>query len=62
MSRWHRVAVVFSYASTSNPAHRAITSVTLQVYGSTETAVVQALRKMYPHWTDFELLEIGWET
>jgi hypothetical protein len=41
--------------------HRSITSVTTQVYGNTESAAMEALRRMYRSWDNFVILEIEWK-
>ena len=46
----------------SNLNHRSITSVTTQVYGDTESAAMEALRKLYRSWDNFVILSIEWKT
>jgi hypothetical protein len=36
--------------------------VTTQIYGNTESAVLQRLKEMYRSWTDFVILEIDWQS
>ena len=61
MSTWHRAKIKFQYSPKGIPSHRVTNSVTTQVYGNTESAALQALRKMYPSWQDFVILEINWQ-
>jgi hypothetical protein len=61
MTTWHRAKIKFQYSPKGNPGHRVITSVTTQVYGNTESAALQTLRKMYPSWDDFVILELDWD-
>ena len=62
MSSWHRATIKFQYSPKFDLNHRSITSVTTQVYGNTESAVMKTLRKMYPSWDNFVILEIEWKT
>jgi hypothetical protein len=62
MSTWHRAKIKFQYSPKGIPSHRVTNSVTTQVYGNTESAALQALRKMYPSWQDFVILELDWQT
>ena len=62
MSTWHRATIKFQYSPKRDLSHRSITTVTTQVYGNTESAAMQALRKMYPNWDDFVILEIEWKS
>ena len=62
MTTWHRAKIKFQYSPKGNPSHRVITNVTTQVYGNTESAAMQTLRKMYPSWDNFVILEIEWKT
>jgi len=48
MTTWHRATIKFQYSPKNDLNHRSITSVTTQVYGNTESAAMQTLRKMYP--------------
>ena len=61
MSTWHRATIKFQYSPESDPNHRSTTSVTTQVYGNTESAAMQTLRKMHPKWDNFVILEIDWD-
>ena len=61
MTTWHRAKIKFQYSPKGNPGHRVITSVTTQVYGNTESASIQTLRKMYSSWDYFVILEIEWK-
>jgi len=60
MTTWHRAHIKFQYSPKGNSAHRSITSVTLQIYGQSESAVLQQLKKTYPSWQDFVILELNW--
>jgi hypothetical protein len=62
MSTWHRATIKFQYSPKFDLNHRSITSVTTQVYGKTESAAMQTLRKMYPNWDNIVILEIEWKT
>jgi hypothetical protein len=61
MSIWHRAHIKFQY-SPKGHSSRVHNAVTLQVYGDTESAAMQALRKHFPSWDDFVILEIDWQT
>ena len=61
MTTWHRATINFQYLPKTDLDHRSITSVTTQVYGNTESAAMQTLRKMYPSWDNFVILEIDWK-
>ena len=61
MSTWHRATIKFQYSPKTDLNHRSITSVTTQVYGTTESAALEALRKMYRSWDNFVILEIQWK-
>ena len=61
MTTWHRAKIKFQYSPKDIPSHRVMNSVTTQVYGNTESAALQALRKMYPSWQDFVILELDWD-
>ena len=61
MTTWHRAKIKFQYSPKGIPSHRVMNSVTTQVYGNTESAALQALRKMYPSWQDFVILELDWQ-
>ena len=45
MSTWHRATIKFQYSPKTDLNHRSITSVTTQVYGNTESAAMQTLKK-----------------
>ncbi len=62
MSTWHRATIKFQYSPKSDLNHRSITSVTTQVYGKTESAAMEALRKMYSNWDNFVIFEIEWKS
>jgi hypothetical protein len=62
MTTWHRATIKFQYSPKTDLNHRSITSVTTQVYGNTESAVMEALRKMYRSWDNFVILEIKWKS
>lgn len=62
MSTWHRATIRFQYSPKFDLNHRSITSATTQVYGNTESAAMEALRKMYRSWDNFVILEIEWKT
>ena len=62
MSTWHRATIKFQYSPKTDLNHRSITSVTTQVYGNTESAAMQTLKKMHPNWDNFVILEIEWKT
>lgn len=58
MSTWHRATIKFQYSVKIDLNHRGTTQVTTQVYGNTESAAMQTLKKMYPNWDNFVILEI----
>ena len=62
MTTWHRATIKFQYSPKHDLNHRSITSVTTQVYGNTESAATQALKKMYPNWNNFVILEVAWKS
>jgi hypothetical protein len=62
MTTWHRATIKFQYSPKFDLNHRSITSVTTQVYGNTESAAMQTLRKMYPNWDNFVILSIEWKS
>ena len=62
MTIWHQATIKFQYSTKSDLNHRSITSVTTQVYGNTESAAMEALRKMYRSWDTFVILGIEWKT
>ena len=61
MTTWHRANIRFQYSPKSDLNHRSITSVTTQVYGNTESAALEALRKLYRSWDNFVILSIEWK-
>lgn len=61
MTTWHRANIRFQYSPKSDLNHRSITSVTTQVYGNTESAAMEALRKLYRSWDNFVILSIEWK-
>ncbi len=62
MSTWHRATIKFQYSPKSDLNHRLITFVTTQDYGNTESAAMEALRKMYRKWGNFVILGIEWKS
>lgn len=62
MTIWHRATIKFQYSPKFDLNHRSITSVTTQVYGNTESAAMEALRKMYRSWDNFVILSIKWKS
>jgi len=62
MTTWHRATIKFQYSPKNDLNHRSITSVTTQVYGNTESAAMEALRKMYRSWDNFVILSIEWKS
>ena len=62
MTIWHRATIKFQYSPKTDLNHRSITSVTTQVYGNTESAAMEALRKMYRSWDNFVILSIEWKS
>jgi hypothetical protein len=62
MTIWHRATIKFQYSPKFDLNHRSITSVTTQVYGNTESAAMEALRKMYRSWDNFVILSIEWKS
>jgi len=54
MTTWHRAKIKFQYSPKGIPSHRVMNSVTTQVYGNTESAAMEALRKMYPSWSSLQ--------
>jgi len=61
MSTWNKVRIKFQYSPVSDSNHRSIDSMTLNVYGKSESAALQQLRKTYPSRTDFVILELEWD-
>jgi hypothetical protein len=62
MTTWHRATIKFQYSPKFDLNHRSITTVTTQVYGNTESAAMEALRKMYRSWDNFVILSIDWQS
>jgi hypothetical protein len=62
MTTWHRATIKFQYSPKSDLNHRSITQVTTQVYGNTESAAMEALRKMSRSWDNFVILKIEWKS
>ena len=62
MTTWHRATIKFQYSPKFDLNHHSITSVTTQVYGNTESAAMEALRKMYRSWDNFVILSIEWKS
>ena len=62
MTTWHRATIKFQYSPKQDLNHRSITSVTTQVYGNTDSAAMNAPRKMYRSWDNFVIREIEWKT
>ena len=58
MTIWHRATIKFQYSPKTDLNHRSITSVTTLVYGNTESAAMEALRKMYRSWDNFVIIQI----
>jgi len=62
-SSWNRVRIRFQYSPLDKPSHRAIDQVTLMVYGKSESAAIQAIRKTYATTRqDFVILELNWQS
>ena len=61
MTTWHRATIKFQYSPKTDLNHRSITQVTTQVYGNTESAAMEALRKLYRSWDNFVILSIEWK-
>ena len=59
---WNRARIRFQYSPLGKPNHRAIDQMTLMVYGKSESAAIQALRKTYSTTRqDFVILELNWQ-
>jgi hypothetical protein len=59
---WNRARIRFQYSPLGKPNHRAIDQMTLMVYGKSESAAIQALRKTYATTRqDFVILELNWQ-
>ena len=61
MSSWNRARIKYQYSPDSDTSHRSIDSVTMIIYGKSESAVLAQLRKSYPNRTDFVILELDWD-
>jgi hypothetical protein len=61
MSIWHRAHIKFQY-SPKGQSIRSHSAITVQVYGNTESAAMQELRKHFPSYDNFAILEIDWQT
>ena len=61
MSTWNRARIKYQYSPDSDSSHRSIDSVTMNIYGKSESAVLAQLRKSYPTWTNFVILELDWD-
>ena len=61
MSSWNRARIKYQYSPDSDTSHRSIDSVTMNIYGKSESAVLSQLRKSYPTRTDFVILELDWD-
>ena len=61
MSSWNRTLIKYQYSPVSDANHRSIDSVTMNIYGKSENAVLQHLRKSYPSRTNFVILELNWD-
>jgi len=61
MSTWNKARIKYQYSPVSDSNHRSIDSVTMNIYGKSESAVMQHLRKSYPSRTDFVILELDWD-
>jgi hypothetical protein len=62
MPTWKSATIKFQYSPKTDLNHRSITQVTTQVYGNTESAAMEALRKMYRSWDNFVILDIEWKS
>ena len=61
MSSWNRARIKYQYSPDNDSSHRSIDSVTMNIYGKSESAVLAQLRKSYPTRTDFVILELDWD-
>ena len=61
MSSWNRARIKYQYSPDSDTSHRSIDSVTMNIFGKSESAVLSQLRKSYPTRTDFVILELDWD-
>jgi hypothetical protein len=55
MSSWNCARIKFQNSPDSDTNHRSIDSVTMNIYGKSESAVLQHLRKSYPSRTECKL-------
>lgn len=55
------VHIKFQYSPLGNSTHRSIDQVSTMVLGSSESAVLQKLRQLYPHRRDFVILDVAWK-
>ena len=62
MSTFYRATINFQYSIKVNLKHRFLTSITTLVYGNTASAAMQTIRKMYPNWDNFVILENEWKS
>ncbi len=60
MTTWHKATIKFQFSPKGKPL-RSSSSVTLQVYGNTESAAMDALRKMYRNYENLVILSIDWK-
>jgi len=44
------------------PERRISASVVTQVHGQSDEAILEALKKTYPHWNDFVVVKVEWLT
>jgi len=58
MSQWMNLRIAFECAPESAPRMRQRKTMTLQVYGDSESAILAALRKAWPGYVDFVLLDV----
>jgi hypothetical protein len=61
MSTWNKAHIKYQYSPENDSNHRSIDSMTLNVYGKSESAALQQLRKTHPSRTDFVILELEWD-
>jgi hypothetical protein len=62
-SSWNRARIKFQYSPLGKPSYRAIDQITIMVYGKSESAAIQALRKTYASARqDFVILELNWQS
>lgn len=55
-----RARIFFHHASTMTPERRISASVVTQVHGQSGEAILEALKKTYPHWNDFVVVRVEW--